>query len=394
MALSLGRRLYNLTGRREAGAEVPWPPRPEGGMVWLHAPRPEAAQGLVELARRLGAEDGVATLFTGAGAGGDNALHQSAPADQAADVQAFLDHWKPDAMVLAEGEIRPALLFEAEVRKIPVMVVDGREPALVRGRDGWFPGLLRGAVQTLRQVYALDEASARAYRKAGAAQVQVLGRMEEVSAALPCHEGERAALAQALTTRPVWLAAAVPEAEEAAVIAAHRATLRMAHRLLLILVPENPDRAEALARQLEEAEGWVVACRAKEEEPDSETTVYLPDSAQEFGLWYRLAPVTFLGGSLAGNGALRNPMEPAALGSAIIYGPRPGPFGTAFGRLGAARAARAVGSAADLADALGDLQAPDKAAKLAQSAWAVASDGVEVTDKVLARLRQLMEVRQ
>lgn len=391
MALSIGRRLYNLTGRREAGAEVPWPPRPAGELVWLHASRPEAAQGLVELARRLEAEEGVAVLFTGAG--GADARHQAAPADQAADVKAFLDHWKPDAMVLAEGEIRPALLFEAEARAIPVMVVDGREPALVRGRDGWFPGLLRGAVQTLRQVYALDEAAARAYRKAGAAQVQVLGRMEEVSAALPCHEGERAALAAALTTRPVWLAAAVPEAEEAAVIAAHRATLRMAHRLLLILVPENPERAAVLARQMEENEGWVVACRAMEEEPDAETTVYLPDSAQEYGLWYRLAPVTFLGGSLAGNGAARNPMEPAALGSAIIYGPRPGPFGAAFGRLGAARAARAVGSAADLADALGDLQAPDKAAKLAQAAWVVASDGAEVTDTVLTCLRQLMEGR-
>ena len=98
-----------------------------------------------------------------------------------------------------------------------------------------------------------------------------------------------------------------------------------------------------------------------------------------------------LGGSLAGTGCLRDPLEPAALGSAILYGPRPGPFGTTFGRLGAARAARAVGSTADLAEALGDLLSPDRAARLAQAAWAVASDGAEVTERVMDLIRRIMD---
>lgn len=386
MALSLGRRLYNLTGRREAGDELVFPPRPEGRLIWLHAPRAEAVQGLAQLAKKLADEDGLATLITGPREAGQ----MPPPADQPAEVKAFLNHWRPDAIVLSEGEIRPALLFEAEARAIPAIVVDGREPSLARGRDGWFPGLVRGAVQTLRHVLALDETAARAYRRAGAAQVEVVGRMEAVSAALPCHEGERAAMAEVLKARPVWLAAAVPEAEEAAVIAAHRTALRLSHRLLLILVPESVTRTDSLALEMEAQEGWVVARRAAEEEPDTETSVYLPDSAEEYGLWYRLAPVTFIGGSLSGEGALRNPLEPAALGSAIIYGPRPGAYGSVFGRLGAARAARAVGSPADLAEALADLLAPDRAALAAQAAWTVASDGAEVTEKALTRLRALI----
>lgn len=386
MALSLGRRLYNLTSRRDAAEGLSWPPRPVGRLVWLHAPRIEAVQGLVQMANKLSAEDGLNTLLTGPQGSGQLAP----PADQPTDVKAFLDHWKPDLIVLSDGEIRPALLFEAETRGLPAMVVDGREPYLVRGRDGWFPGLLRGAVATLAQVFALDEAAARAYRKAGAAQVETVGRMEEVSAALPCHEGERDALAKALQARPVWLAASVPQAEEAAVVAAHRAALRLSHRLLLILAPDNCARGKPLAEELEAQEGWVVARRDLEDEIDAETTVYIPDSDQEFGLWYRLAPVTYLGGSLAGTGAQRSPLEPAALGSAIIHGPRPGGFGALFGRLGAARGARAVASGADLAEALGDLLAPDRAALMAQAAWAVASDGAEVTEKVLIRLRHLI----
>jgi 3-deoxy-D-manno-octulosonic-acid transferase len=240
-------------------------------------------------------------------------------------------------------------------------------------------------------VLTVDDTAARAFRKAGApmAAVTVTGRMEEESAALPHMEAERAALARQLATRPVWLAAALPEAEEAAVIAAHRAALRHAHRLLLIVVPQDMARADALATKIE-AEGWAVAHRVRDEEPADDTEVFLADDA-EYGLWYRLAPITFLGGSLSGDGCARNPLEPAALGSAILYGPRAGAFGTIFGRLGAARAARAVGSGADLADALAELLAPDRAARLAHAAWGVTSAGAEATDRAVGVIRGMLD---
>ena len=62
---------------------------------------------------------------------------------------------------------------------------------------------------------------------------------------------DRHLVAELLKARPIWLAAAVPLAEEAAVIAAHRAALRLSHRLLLILVPQDPadePATELLAR--------------------------------------------------------------------------------------------------------------------------------------------------
>ncbi|MFM7443197.1 MAG: 3-deoxy-D-manno-octulosonic acid transferase, partial [Tabrizicola sp.] len=96
-------------------------------------------------------------------------------------------------------------------------------------------------------------------------------------------------------------------------------------------------------------------------------------------------------GTLSGKGPTRNPMEAAVLGSSIMHGPKTGQSGPVFGRLGAARATRAVASATDLGDALGDLLSPDRAARLAQAAWTVASDGAEVTDTVLQRIRAIMD---
>lgn len=395
MALSLGRRLYNLSARRLTGREQISQLRPEGRLVWLHSPGRLASEGVLELARRLVNEQAVTVLMSCDGATDANPLQtgviQSAPPqDTASQAEAFLDHWRPGVIVIADGEVRPALFHAAADRGLPLIIADGRQPYLALGRDGWFPGLMRGALSTVRQVLAIDEAAGRAFRNAGAGVVKVLGRMESGSAALPYHEGEREALASLMATRPVWLAASVPQAEEEAVIAAHRAALRLAHRLLLILVPEHPERGAILAEKLEEEEGWSVAQRGLEQEPLAETEVYIPDGLAEFGLWYRLAPVTYLGGSLFGGGSVRSPMEPAALGSAILHGPKPGQYGAAFGRLGAARAARAVANGGDLAEAVSDLQAADRTARLAQAAWAVSSDGAEVTEALLVQIAELV----
>ena len=401
MGYPLGLTLYNLAARPAVDADAGRVARPAGLLVWLHAGAGESLPAMVELGRQLIEEDGVGVLLTLSAAPDlvearalcSAAILQLVPHDFPNLAQAFLDHWRPDLGIFAGGELRPTLIYEATLRAVPLLLVEARAPHLSPDRDGWFPGLIKATLAPFRAVLAVDDTAARALRKAGVEEekLHILGRMEEASAALPHIESDRAALAQTLATRPVWLAADVAPNEEAAVIAAHREVLRMAHRLLLILVPQDPAHSEALAARLEAEEGWHVANRGRDEEPENETEVYIMDSGTDYGLCYRLAPVTFLGGSLEGEGCARNPMEAAAMGSAILYGPRPGNYATAYARLGAARAARMVGSGSDLGLALGDLLAPDRAARQAQAAWMITSEGAEVTGTVLQMVRAILD---
>lgn len=396
MAAPLGLKLYNLGHRREGSTRATErPARPAGRLVWLHAPNAGQTSPMMALARRLSDEDGVSVILTSPVIlpPRDGVILQPPPEDTPADVRAFLDHWRPELAVFAEGELRPVALHESGDRRIPLLLANGRTPAFLRDRDSWYPGLMRSALGRFSAVFAVDEVAARAFRKAGASMnsVSVTGRMEEESAVLPCLETERSALARLLEARPVWFAAGLPEAEEAAVLQAHRLALQQSHRLLLILLPADLERTETLAQRLEDGDGWSVAQRVKDEEPDPGVEIFVVDNPAEYGLWYRLSPITFLGGSLGGRGPTRNPMEAAALGSAIIHGPWSDPYGPVFSRLAAARATRAVASPGDLSDALGDLLSPDRAARLAQAAWAVASDGAEVTDRILNRIRVLID---
>jgi 3-deoxy-D-manno-octulosonic-acid transferase len=395
MGFSLGLALYRLSAPHEARRTEPAPPRPQGRLVWLHSPSADSRPAMLELARRLMTEDGVPVLLTSPDplAEATEALLAPPPFDRAEEVRAFLDHWRPEIAVSAEGEIRPALLEELARRRIPRLMVDATAPRLVPGRRGWFPGLLPRALARFNRILLRDDTAARAFRKAGAPfeTLKISGPMEEASAALPANERDRAALAAALASRPVWLAAELPAEEETLVIAAHREALKLAHRLVLILSLEDPSRAEDLAARLEAEEGWHVACRQKDQDPDPETEVFLVDGTTDAGLLYRLAPVVYLGGGLSERGCRRNPMEAAALGSALILGPRQGPWTRAYGRLTRSMAARVIASAGDLSLALSDLLSPDRAARLAQAAWAIASEGAEVTEEVIETVRALMD---
>lgn len=376
---SIGQTLYQLTAQR--GPSATRAPRPAGPLVWLHVGKDARAAPI--LADQLKNDHQVQVLVTGAETAH---LHDTAPFDHPADVAIFLSHWMPDVIVLTGGEMRPSLMAAAAERALPVLLVDAVTPFVARG---WlWPGLIKGAVKGFHAILTVDELTARNYRKLGAGTVQRLGRMENDAIALPYFESERAELAALFATRPIWLACDVPQSEEAAVIAAHRAAMRLSHRLLLILVPKDPARAPALAEALELEEGWLVARRELNEDPDPEIAVYIAETSDEYGLWYRLAPVTFMGGSLIGQGSSRSPMEAAALGSAIIHGRRTGDFGSEYGRLGAALGAAIASNPAEFAELLSELLAPDRAARLAHAAWGVASEGAEVTARIVAIILQ------
>lgn len=396
MAYSLGLTLYNLANRAAAATQVERPPRPAGKLAWLHAPGPDSAAQMIGLAAKLEEDHSLNILLTcpvQPSTRHPGVIWQSPPNDTSPDSRAMLDHWKPDLIAFSEGELRPALLHEAHERRIPVALVDARNPTILRGREGWWPGLQRGLLGSFSAVLAVDQSAARALRRAGADSkiVQVTGRMEYPSAVLPCAESERASIAHLLHTRPVWFAAGLPETEEAAVIAAHRSAMKLAHRLLLIVSPQDPARGTVLAEEMEQTEGWTIACRSRHEAPDADVQVFVAKPDVDFGLWYRLAPITYIGGGLSENGISRDPMEAAALGSAIIHGPRGGQHGAALGRLAAGSATSLIADQRDLAASLGELLSPDRAARLAQMAWAVESDGAEATDKTVAALCKILD---
>lgn len=367
-------------------------PRPDGPLVWFHAASVGESLSLLELTRRLGEDDPELHIMVTTGTVTsaelmasrlpDHAFHQFIPLDAQPWVERFLDHWKPDLAVWTESEIWPNLVIETDARNIPMLLVNARMSK--RSYDRWRFGL-KGAVRNLlgrfRAAHVQDAITAGYLGRLGlpSDRMEVTGTLKEGAAALPHNEQERAEFASWLGGRPVWLAASTHEGEEAPVLAAHAKALRNNPRLLLILAPRHPQRGDEVEALLQ-AEGLSYVRRSRDEVVDADTQVYLADTLGEMGLWYRIAPISFLGGSLTQVGG-HNPFEPAALGSAILHGPHVSNFADIFKRLTDAQAARQVAGADELAQAVNFLLSPDRAAMMANAAWEVSSAGANVTDR-------------
>ncbi|MCU4652431.1 3-deoxy-D-manno-octulosonic acid transferase [Roseibacterium sp. SDUM158016] len=371
-------------------------PRPEGKLIWFHAASVGESLALLELIRRILEErEDVSVLVTtgtvtSAGVMAERlperAFHQYIPLDARRFVMTFLDHWKPDLAVWCESEIWPALICETHARRIPMMIVNARMSKASHDRWRFLKGMAKSLLSRFDHAMVQDDITAMYLRRLGlpADRMEVAGTLKEGAAALPVNEGERREMTEHLAGRPVWLAASTHDGEERIVLDAHDIALKVNPRLLLILVPRHPQRGDGIAELLQ-SDGWRFNRRTAEEMPDAEAHVYLADTMGELGLWYRVAPISFVGGSLQPIGG-HNPFEPAALGSAILHGPYVTNFVDIYQRLTEARAARLVTGPDTLAEAVHELLNPDRAATMAHAAWEVVSAGAEVTDRTLDRI--------
>lgn len=381
-----GARLTERMG--EAGRD-----RPPGQLVWFHAASVGEAASLLELLRRLQVQrPAVHCLVTSGTVTSaqllaerlpDSCFHQYVPMDVLPWVERFLDRWRPDLAVWTESELWPAMLWATHRRGIPMLLVNARISHRSFRRWQVAGGMARSLLGRFTRILAQDDLAGEQLLALGAdpARLSVEGSLKEGAAPLPHDEAERVRIARALAGRAVWLAASTHAGEEEIVLAAHARARRVLPMLALILAPRHPDRGEAVAA-LARSRGLHVAQRSRDEPIGVETDVYVADTLGEMGLWYRIASVSFIGGSLVDVGG-HNPFEPALLGSAILHGPHVRNFFDGYKRLSDADAAVLVRDEAELAEALVTTLAPDRAAAMASSAWAACSEGASVTDTVL-----------
>lgn len=370
--------------------------RPEGQLIWIHAASVGESLSILELAKRLldDLPDAHCMITTGTvtsakaleGRMHPRMFHQYIPVDYMGAVTAFLEHWKPDLAVWTESEFWPALMHETHRRDIPMVLINARMSAKSYRSWRYMRGMAKSILGRFDYIMAQNSVTGGYLKGLGvkADRLDVSGSLKEGAAPLPHNESQRKALAGAINGRAVWLAASTHPGEEDMVVKAHKQARRSYPELLLILVPRHPERGGQIANDLI-AEGCTVAQRTKDEQIDGHTDIYLADTIGEMGLWYRLSPVSFIGGSLVNIGG-HNPFEPAALGSAILHGPYVTNFENAYARLSGANACIEVADSQSLAQTLEATLAPENAAQLATNAWAACSDGAEVTDKVLAKL--------
>lgn len=376
--------------------------RPPGRLVWLHAVSVGEATSLLPLiaALRAARPDLATLLTTGTRTSAEamarraprGVIHQFAPIDTSTAVRRFFDHWRPDVLAVVESEIWPMMLQEARRRRVRTAVVSARVSARSAARWGragaTFSAILRGADLISAQT---EEIAAR-FRELGCAAERVVvgGSLKLSAEPLPASAEDVSAWRARLAGRPLWLAASTHDGEEAAAFDAHAALASTRPGLLTIIAPRHPNRGDAVAAAAARF-GYRVTRRSRGERPSAETDVHLVDVLGELGLWYRLAPAVFIGGSLVDKGG-HNPLEPARLNAAVLMGPHRANCQSECAVLVAADALTLVDVPEALGSAVAPLLGPDGGATPACAAQAARGGAAAATAAgSVARTLELLE---
>ncbi|OIQ28426.1 MAG: 3-deoxy-D-manno-octulosonic acid transferase [Alphaproteobacteria bacterium MedPE-SWcel] len=375
------------------------PARPQGELVWAHATTQERLLGLCDVGNRLKTMRPDLTMMISweedirpplVPEGCDIALGPLT-LEQPNEIRAFFDHWAPDLCVWTGGRMRRWLMKHLRERHLPALLVDIDEEELPGRASRWLPDQRHRLLNGFAEILVPAKEVAELLKRAGVPSERIctLGRLYQSTSPPGCNDDELGRLQSQLSSRPLWLAARLSLTELQTVLNAHRAALRLLHRLLLVLTVETLEDLDA-ARRLLRSEGLRFADWDAGEEPEDHTQVVL-GLTEDLGLWYRVCPLCFLGNSLIRGAQGSNPFDAAALGSAIIHGPGIVAHSQAYQRLAAVDGAVRIYSEEELAEAVLRLSSPDRAAEMALAGWRVVTEGADMTDTLLDKIQDLLD---
>ncbi len=396
--LKRGKEHPGRLGERRGEASLA---RARGPMIWVHGASVGEMLAVIPLIERIRAQNFAVLVTSGTVTSATlaeqrlpaGAVHQFIPLDAPQFVGRFLDHWRPDLALFVESDLWPNLILACTDRAIPMILVNGRLSERSFSRWRLLPGVIAALLGRFDLCLTQSSADAQRYAQLGAPRVSSIGNLKLDVPAPPVDQPTLRTLSSIIGARVVIAAASTHAGEETAIIAAHRRLRAKCPSLLTMIAPRHPARGPGIA-EMGKVAGLSVALRSRGDLPKPDVDVYIADTLGELGLIYRLAPVVFMGGSLASRGG-QNPIEAIRLGAAIVHGPHVWNFAEIYATLDAAQGAELIADEEALTARLADwLANPAARTAVAQAAKETAEKLGGALERTLAALDPyLMQLR-
>jgi 3-deoxy-D-manno-octulosonic-acid transferase len=314
------------------------------------------------------------------------------PVDRRKYVRRALATINPEAVILVEAEIWPNFLWRAADVGIPVFLANARLSDRSFPRYKRFGFLFRPLFKSFKRVGCQSADDAQRLLQVGCREraVQVVGSLK-FDAAKPA--GDAALDVRGLLRRlgvaddaPILVAGSTHDGEEILLADIAQRLRQKFPKLFLILVPRHFERCPDLAQKLQ-ARGVKFMLRneitpATKIEP-GDIDCLLVNTTGELRYFYEPATVVFVGKSLTAFGG-QNPIEPAALGKPVVFGPNMQNFADIVRLFKQKDAVEQVQDAAELEHVLGQLLADeDFRATLGKAALDVVTENLGAVNRTV-----------
>jgi len=325
------------------------------------------------------------------------------PIDRRKYVHRALAVINPIAIVLVEAEIWPNFIWRARSLGIPFFLANARlSDRSYRGYKR-FGFLFRPLFASFAGVGAQNEIDAGRLREVGCRPeaIRIMGNLKFDAAKL----NERHTLDVPTLLRQIGVPPDAPvliggstHAGEEILLAEIAQRLRARFpKLFLVLVPRHFERAREVGRQLQERAVKFIYRNdiiTNTQLPKGEVDCLLVNTTGELRFFYRYATVVFIGKSLTAVGG-QNPIEPGALGKAMVLGPNMQNFADITRSFVAQKGAIQVRDPAGLEDALAGLLADENhRAELGRNAQRVVRENRGAIDRTVEMILEQLKKRE
>jgi 3-deoxy-D-manno-octulosonic-acid transferase len=353
---------YGQDFKQRFGYASALPPKRAGvSRIWIQAVSVGEILAIGPLLQRLkqsGRAEVVLTTTTSTG----YAIAKERYRETAAAVMYFpLDFWlfsrrawnriQPDVVVLAESEVWPEHLWQAEARGVPAVLINARLS------DRSYRRLLKGGMfatwiyDPLSRVLACSAEDAERFVNLGVPEekVEAVGNLKlDVDLGDPLSAEQRQLLRAELGLPDdclLLLGSSTWPGEEAMLLAFLEKAREAGRPCRLLIVPRHAERRAELEQLMSESRfAWHLRSRGPASGP---VDVCVADTTGELRRLTQLADLVFCGKSMPPHEGGQTPVEAAALGKPLVFGPRMTNFRTIARGLVDEGAAQVVGDDVD-----------------------------------------------
>ncbi|KAF9665100.1 hypothetical protein SADUNF_Sadunf16G0087100 [Salix dunnii] len=280
-------------------------------------------------------------------------LHQFSPIDTPAAMDAFLDYWNPNAIMLLECELWPNLIMASSRKGILLALLNAR--VSMKSFKLWSAPVLFPLISLLLSKFSLiiPLSSMQGIHfqllQAPPFIINFAGDLKYAVEYDASKEELRSIddLKVQLGHRKVWMASSIHRGEEEVMLGVHKVLKQVFPDLVTIIVPRYPQHGKDIAQKLQK-EGQLVALRSQHQKTVPGRNIYVVDTLVavmysvelhhemkvtlvkrvfgELRHLYRLTPIAVIGGSFFPGLAGHNISEAAAAGCAVLTGYHVGHF--------------------------------------------------------------------
>ncbi len=316
------------------------------------------------------------------------------PVDLSCAVRRSLSAWRPHALVILETELWPNMMALAERRGTRLLLLNGRfSPRSFQSYRRW-RGLFGPLLARFDHLSMITDRDRDRVLALGGppARVSVDGNAKyDAIADRPSPDtADRVRHLLDLSGQPVFVAGSIRSPEEETIVDLCGRLAQEIPDLVSILIPRHLKRVEPLAAALTERGLDFHKWTELKQGGRRIAPMILVDTMGELFDLYSAADVAFIGASLVNLGG-QNPLEPAAWGVPVLYGPSMEDFGDATAILEPVGAGIRVADAEELFQmARGLLTDPDEGRRRGRAGQEALARRKPVSDVLAGRVVEVL----